>query len=409
MRVLQINTWYSIYSTGKLVKSIHQQCLKEGIDSFVIFGRGKLDKQEKKEKRVFKGAYTLETKANSVLSRFSGIPYGGCFFSTIRTIRLIKRIKPDVIHIHCTNSFVVNNYKLFKFIGENNYKVVITLHAEYLYTGSCGHKLDCNQWKTGCQKCPQLKSATRAIFFDRTKTAWKRMFKALNYIDKSSRTIVTVSDWLKGYASQSLTFKNDSISTVNNGINTSIFKKYDDKDNEFAYLKENNQKVLLYVTPNFRNNETDIKGGDNFIKIVNNFKDNRNIVFAVAGRNTTNYDFSKHKNVLYLGEILDQVKLAKLYSISDATLMISRKETYSLVTAESLSCGTPIIGFKSGGPESIAVKEYSVFFEQGDVDGISKYIKKYTLESKPNVIINNYSESIMNEKYISIYREIMKK
>ena len=41
-----------------------------------------------------------------------------------------------------------------------------------------------------------------------------------------------------------------------------------------------------------------------------------------------------------------------------------------MVTAESLCCGTPVVGFKAGAPEQIAIKEFSEFVEYGDLNFI---------------------------------------
>ena len=41
MRILQINVVYKVGSTGKIVNEIHNQLLKSGQESFVIYGRGK--------------------------------------------------------------------------------------------------------------------------------------------------------------------------------------------------------------------------------------------------------------------------------------------------------------------------------------------------------------------------------
>lgn len=71
-----------------------------------------------------------------------------------------------------------------------------------------------------------------------------------------------------------------------------------------------------------------------------------------------------------LGKITDQELLAKYYSMADVTLLTSKKETFSMVTAESLCCGTPVVGFKAGAPEQIAIKEFSEFVEYGDLNSL---------------------------------------
>lgn len=407
MKVLLFNTWFRNGSTGKLVEAIYENSAKHGIDSYVVFGRGKLTKDDKRTSKVFKNASAIESKFNSVLSRFSGIMYGGSYFSTIKAIRLIRKINPDVIHIHCTNAFVVNNYKLFKYLGCNNYKVVITLHAEYLYTGSCGYALTCNQWISGCKCCLRLKEATRSIFFDKTHKSWELMYDALGTIKPENRRIVCVSEWLRDRCQKSKMFSKDTPIVIENGINTQQFRFYPDSENEYAFLKKKYDKLFLYVTPNFSSKETDIKGGDYFLKLTNLFVKDKNTLFIVAGNNTHNFDFSHFSNVVYFGNFSDQIKLAKLYSIADATLLLSRKETYSLVTAESISCGTKIIGFKCGGAETIGLKEYSKFFEFGDLESVF-----YELNNSERCLSKNsvdyYSDDKMVEKYILLYKDLFK-
>ena len=41
MKILQINVVYGIGSTGKIVKDIHESLLNNGVNSFVLYGRGK--------------------------------------------------------------------------------------------------------------------------------------------------------------------------------------------------------------------------------------------------------------------------------------------------------------------------------------------------------------------------------
>lgn len=403
MKVLQINTWYKVGSTGKLVFSLHNFYLENGIDSYVIYGRGKTVND--KSGHIFKLSSNLESKTNSVLSRLTGIMYGGCNLATKRMLSLINKIKPDIIHIHCTNSFIVNNYKLFNFLGKNNYKVVITLHAEYLYTGSCSHAFECTQWKTGCKKCNNLKFATRSLFFDRTKTAWKKMHNSLNKISVQNRKIIAVSEWLKNNAQLSSTFKDDDIKVIHNGIDTNVFKNYPNENNKYSYLREENKRIYLFVTPSFNANNQSIKGIDYFIEIVNRFKERKDFVFLLVCPDLQNKQISENANIIIFNQNLTQSDLAQLYSVADATLMLSRRETYSLVTAESISCGTPVVGFKSGGPESIALDGRGKFFENGNIEKLVNELENLSL-TKDNGT-EYYRIETMTKSYINIYKDLL--
>ena len=398
MKVLQINTWYNLGSTGKLVFALHNAYLKNGYDAYVLYGRG--PKIKDKSNHIIKISSSFESKANSVLSRFSGIMYGGCCFATKKAISFIKKINPDIIHIHCTNSFIVNNYKLFEFIGRNSFKVILTLHAEYLYTGSCSHSFECEQWKNGCQKCPNLKFATRSLLFDRTNKAWSLMHNSLNKISTDNRQIVCVSEWLKEKARQSATFKNDKIQVIHNGIDTSVFKYHPLEQNEFSYLKKQFDKIFLFVTPSLNTNNGSIKGVDYFLQITRRFAKDKDVGFILACPKKEQTSIEKNKNIICLNKDLSADELAQLYSIASATLMLSRKETFSLVTAESISCGTPVVGFESGGPESIALPGRAKFFKNGDLDALVNELENLSL--KKDFGTDFYKIERMCKSYIDI-------
>ena len=68
------------------------------------------------------------------------------------------------------------------------------------------------------------------------------------------------------------------------------------------------------------------------------------------------------------------------------------------------------MGFKAGGPEEIAIPEYSAFVEQGDMDILYKNIKialsnEYNKSELANTAQMRFNESKMLEVYIDNYRE----
>ena len=79
-----------------------------------------------------------------------------------------------------------------------------------------------------------------------------------------------------------------------------------------------------------------------------------------------------------------------------------------MVTAESLCCGTPVVGLEAGGPESIALKEFCSFVRQGDIESLINAIKNtsYLLEKLciSAHSIDVYSQLFMELKYVEIYR-----
>lgn len=363
MKVLQVNCVYNKGSTGKIIYDLHKGLLSNGEESIVCYGRGEVVKED----NVYKICKELYSKFNNLLSRITGLMYAGCFFSTNKLIRIIKKEKPDVVHLHCLNGYFVNIYRLVTWLKNSGIKTILTLHAEFMHTANCGHAFECEKWKNGCGKCPRLRKETKSWFFDNTHKSWLKMKKAFDGFD--DLTIVSVSPWLMERAKQSPILKDKKHCVVLNGLDTSIFKLYDTQQ----LRKKHNligKKIIFHATPFFNDDPENIKGGYYVIKLAEKLLSNDNIRIVVAG----NYPktLKVPSNIIFLGRVNNQQALAEYYSMADVTVLTSKRETFSMVVAESLCCGTPVAGFRAGGPEQIAIMEYCKFVGFGDVGGISK-------------------------------------
>ncbi|MDD3189669.1 MAG: glycosyltransferase [Fermentimonas sp.] len=400
MKVLQVNVVYGKGSTGKITEDIHNDLLKNNFDSVVCYGRG----ARSDDPKVIKTCGESYSKVNNLFSRINGIMYGGCVFSTQRLIREIKKQSPDIVHLQCINGYFVNIYRLVKWLKINHIKTVLTLHAEFMFTGGCGLAIDCNQWhsRQGCGLaiCPRWRSETKSLFFDRTGTMWNRMKNAFDGFD-DNLVVVSVSPWLMDRAKASPIFKDKRHCVVMNGLNDSVFypRIADTLHGKYAL---GDKKIVFHASPAFTDQNGDLKGGFHLIEIAKLLPE---FVFVVAGP----YHLSSEvpDNVILLGMIKDQNELASYYSEADVTLLVSQKETFSMVTAESLCCGTPVVGFKAGGPESIAIPAYSEFVEYGNYEQVIAAVKKH-IETKVDPIVckNKYAMRVMTEKYVRIYNEL---
>lgn len=403
MKILQVNCVYRKGSTGKIVYDIHKQLESQCIDSIVCYGRGK----KVHEPNVFKVCSEFGAKWNNFRSRITGIMYGGCVVSTNKLISIIKKENPDIVHLHCINGYFTNIYRLVRWLKQNRMKTVLTLHAEFMYTGGCGCALECDKWNTGCGKCPRLKKETKSFLLDGTHRMWRRMRNTFDNFE-DDLTVVSVSPWLMQRAKKSLILGNKKHCVVFNGIDTDVYKAYDGTE-----LKAKHQivdeKIIFHVTPYFCNDPKHIKGGRYVLQLAEMLGNNVKIV--VAGK----YDqkLNLPPNMIMLGEISNQEKLAKYYSMADVTVLTSEKETFSMIVAESLCCGTPVVGFKAGAPEQITISEYSDFVEYGDVrslkDVINKWLNRKVQSEKMHMVAaGKYGKDNMTAEYMAIYLNMRK-
>lgn len=404
MKVMQINCVYKNGSTGKITNDIHEELLTRGIDSVVCYGRGTKDHEE----YVYKTCGELYSKANHFVSMITGIMYGGCQYSTWHLISIIKKEKPDIVHLQCINGYFVNIYSLINWLKSNHIKTVLTLHAEFMYTGGCGYALECEQWSssTGCNKCPRWRSETKSIFYDRTSVMWKRMKGAFSGFNEGL-IIASVSPWLMERAKRAPIFADKEHRIVLNGLDTDVFHFYDGEKLKKKH-RIKNEKVLLHVTPAFNLLPNHIKGGFYIAELAKMFLGENVKIFVVGSHEK---GIHVPDNIVFLGKITNQNILAQYYSMADVTVLTSKKETFSMITAESLCCGTPIVGFKAGAPEQIAMKEYSRFVRFGEMDGLKESVmeilsRKIDKRGLSIQAIAKYGKELMCERYIAIYKEL---
>lgn len=406
MRILQINCVYQKGSTGKIVYDIHSGLKNNNIESYVLYGRGEREKNDPYVQKVCSEKYA---KLNHFISKISGILYGGCFFSTRNIIKKIKKINPDIVHLHCINGYFVNVYKLLEWLADNQIKTVVTQHAEFFYTGGCGYAFDCNKWqdREGCCECPRLKEDIQSLFLDNTRKMWKNMQKAFSKFDDDNLRIVSVSPWLNERTASSIILGKRKREIVLNGTNTeNIFKKR--KNKELArQIAPQGEKIILHVTPSFVVDPTHNKGGYYVLELARKMK-SEPVKFVIVGNAEERVNM---ENVIFVGKISDQYKLSEYYSMADVTLLTSKRETFSMICAESLSCGTPIVGFKAGAPEKIALKEYSIFVNYADLTELQNAVKEMLQEGKSSriehIARNYYDRRHMIEGYINIYKSMI--
>lgn len=396
MKVLLIDVHFKHSSTGKIVHDLYQGIRDNEHQAAVCYGRGPVESGD----GVYKFGLDIETYFHAFMTRLTGLT--GCYspISTYRLIKYIKNYKPDVVHIHELHAYFVNLKPIINYLKNHNIKTVWTFHCEFMYTGKCGHANECEKWKTQCHHCPQVRVYPKSWVFDFTRKMYRDKKKLL--VDFKNLIIITPSQWLADRVKQSFLSENE-IHVIHNGIDTeNIFYPRD-----FRHLKEKHhlidEKVVLAVAPDLMSKQ---KGGRWVVELAKKFK-GQNVKFILIGVKDLKEKFDD--NIIALGRTSNQVELAEYYSMADIVVLTSERETYSLVCAESLSCGTPVLGFKSGAPEQISLQDYSEFVEYGDLPTLKIMLQKMFLADYyddyeiSHLAIEEYSILKMLNRYLIIY------
>ncbi|MEI6144584.1 MAG: glycosyltransferase family 4 protein [Candidatus Berkelbacteria bacterium] len=116
-------------------------------------------------------------------------------------------------------------------------------------------------------------------------------------------------------------------------------------------------------------------------------------------------------NIEYVGE-LDHKKKVQYYKQAKAFLMTTKRdESFGLVAAESLACGTPVIAYDRGAlSEVISDNETGFIVEPDNIEQLvekSKLIDSVDRAACRQRVEKNFNISAMTDKYLELYKKLM--
>ncbi len=381
LKILQVNSLLDHQSTGKITALVHETLRQQGYRITTVYGRG----PGAKGPGIRRLCPEWYGKYQGLRVKLGGLPYGGCELSTWKFRNILKQEKPDLVHLQCINGHFLNVYKTVEWLKKQKIPTAVSLHAEFLYTAGCGHAFDCQKWKTGCGKCRQG-----------GRRSWEKMRKAfLGFEEKG--VLLPVSDWVGQRAAQGEILKNIPGVTLHNPVDPTVFA---------PGKEEKEANGVLYVTANFDVTPGHPKGAWYLVELAGRMP---NVTFYVAGRGEKPKNLPK--NVVFCGEVTDQTHLATLYRRAKVTLITSRGETFSMPCAESLCCGTPVVGFRAGGPEAAMPRKYSEFVEFGDLEALEGAVRRWLeADAAPSRVAaaarERFAPEVIGKELVKIYEEL---
>ena len=399
MKVLQINCVYVNGSTGRLCSQINAYLEKHGEEAYVAHGIPDV---------AGKNAYvinnSIDAHIHSFLSRKLCLQGKMSFWATYRLVRYIKRLSPDLIHLHNLHGHYLNYEMLFRFLSKSEIPVVWTLHDCWAMTGKCAHfaAAGCEKWKTeeGCRECPQLNTYPDSTY-DRSSKNFADKKRAFTSV--SNLTIVTVSEWLKTVCEHSF-LQDKRIVCIPNGIDTGVFRPTEGNVREKYGLP--NKKIVLGVSSIWNGQ----KGEKHFIRLADMLPEDYQLV--LVGKNSQKIA-EQNSKIIALPRTENQKELAMIYSMSSVFLILSVEDSGPLVVSEAMACGTPVIGFASTGITELIHPGMGYVCEVNDVEAVRKRILDICSEGKDykSACVHHVQEShsieSMTECYYRLYCEIL--
>lgn len=337
MRVININAVYGRLSTGRTVEQLNQGLKKYGVVSTSVFSAGP------KNPKALRMGSPFDVRIHSLMARIFG---NAGYYSRIPTKKLIRYLeaeKPDIVHLHNLHSNFIDLPLLFDYLSKERIPVVVTLHDCWWFTGKCTHYTvtGCARWQEGCGNCPRLKRDIPSWFFDRTRKLLSDKQKW--FASLPAYAVIGVSDWITAEAKKSYMGSAKVIRRVYNWIDTDLFSPCESKIREKYGLE--GKYVILGVAGCWQGS----KGLPEFIELSKALPPEMRIV--LIGQMPDERDLG---DIISIPLTENQLVLAEWYSTADVFLTLSHEESFGKVSAEALSCGTPVIAMgATANPELI--------------------------------------------------------
>ncbi|MCW1735272.1 glycosyltransferase family 4 protein [Anaerorudis cellulosivorans] len=402
-KLLQINSVVNSGSTGRIAEEIGQTAIAAGWESYIAYGRHARTSQSE----LIKIGSDWDIRMHGLQTRLFDRHGLASTAATREFVEQIKKIKPDIIHLHNIHGYYINIEILFRYLKDANIPVVWTFHDCWPITGHCAYFtfVECEKWKTQCFSCPQKKDYPSSYFLDRSKQNYTKKRKLFTSVH--DMTIVPVSNWLADIVKQSY-LKDYPIRVINNGIDVNVFSPQSRNNVRIKYGLAD-KFILLGVATEWGRR----KGLHDFIELSKTLKDDEIIVLVGLKEDQIKI---LPENIIGITRTESTQELAEFYSSADVVMNISYEETFGLTTVEGFACGTPGIVYNTTASPELVDDSTGLIVDPGDIKGLVKAITQIKEKGK-----QSYSEACVKRahrlyrkedryrEYIELYKELLNK
>lgn len=389
LRIIQITGSDVGGGAESVVRQHHQELSRQGHQVQLLVGRKQTDDPATTQIPFRRGPKGVLRTARW-LQRTSGLQ--NLYSPGFRAIEDSFAFTPDILHFHSLHG--VDSFAELSVVRRlsRKYPTVVSMHDLWLMTGHCGHPLSCPKWKTGCGNCPDL-LLYPAVSRDATRWNFRSKRRAFR---EAAVQLVVPSDWLRIQVQQSPVLKHLPISVIENPVDTQTFCPGDATAFRAAHGIDPAERTVILVAQHLQN---PFKGIEDGIKVLNDIT-TKNVKVILVGNAATDVANRLSLPTLVLPFTTSKDELANYYRMADLLLMPSRGETFGLVAAEAMACGTPVVAFHVGGlPEVIGGDTTGVVIEERDHTAMTRAIDDFLADDAKLARVSASASQRINQQF----------
>lgn len=411
--VLLLSTFHWEGGAGVAAARLHQALLNAGVDSHLLVSQISRPGPHTtpwadspwKSKKAW-GNFVLERlsflpyeKDKSVRFAFSPATVG----ADITDHPLVKQA--SIIHLHWTNFGFLSLKSLEKLFALGK-PIVWTLHDMWAFTGGCHYNRGCERYLSHCCYCPYLKKPGE---YD---IAFAQFEKKLNIYQYAPLTLIAPSRWLDNLVQKAALTNGRPSAAIPNCIDTDFFKPGDRTEARHALGLPVDKKLLLFAGANTQ----DPRKGFTYFQEAMRAPGLADAEVMILGKGKAENFADMPVKVHFLGKISDANLMVQAYNAADALIVPSLEDNLPNTIMEAMACGTPAVGFDTGGiPEMIGHWENGFIAAPKSASSLSEgiqWILEHNTEGAVSEkartkVLQHYSEKAVARQYSQLYDSLL--
>jgi glycosyltransferase involved in cell wall biosynthesis len=404
IKVVQLQ--YSTESGGRSALRLQNAFLQAGVDSSIVslerdrFPREGIRYSKIKAKLISRADDKIQSKLVRTKLKDPGLFSYPILGTDVAKMQELK--KADYIYIHwALNGFL--NLQSFKQLANLNKPVIIIMHDMWPLTGGCHYSFDCEKYIDGCNECPMFITPEKNDF---SKKAFDRKLKFYSKYD--NLFFVSPSKWLYNCAKNALLTKDKPVFYIPNVLDNNVFKPINKSSAKQILNIDINETVIAFGAVSVDSSRKGWAYLQRALEILQKENEFKNILVLIFGSNgnkkiADSIPFKKK----FMGYLRDEYSTALVYNAADVFIVPSVADNQPTTVQESLSCGTPVVGFEVGGiPDMIMHKENGYIAKYKNADDIAQGIK-FCLQAKlKGYMLPVFKPMVTIQKHLELFDHI---
>jgi glycosyltransferase involved in cell wall biosynthesis len=315
----------------------------------------------------------------------------------------------ELINLHWVAGFL-DLGAFFKWLPVGT-PLVWTLHDMSSFTGGCSQDMACGKFTQQCGACPQLGSSDEA---DLTRDVWRRKQKYYSGLHPERCHIVTPSRWLGEEVKRSPLFSRFPRSVIPYGLDLEVFKPRDRRFSREVLGIPQDAKVILFVSNGLH---THLKGFKHLVGALESMESPNGIFLLCLGFGSSPA-FERFPHA-HIPSMTNDRSLSMVYSAADVFVLPSLADNLPNTMLEALACGTPVVGFATGGiPDGVRPGVTGLLAKTGDsaelrtaiLEMLSNDVKRAEMSANcRRIALTEYDLGLQTSRYVELYSEMLRR